>query len=108
LHCEAAYQLALTEPPAAASQLGLRVPLEISVLTSILAVSVAGILLGLRFKAPALLAATALLLIGIVVWNSLGMPGHATVGEFFFLVFVLACAYLVGLSLSVYRNRNEG
>ena len=86
----------------------LRVPLEISVLTSIFAVSVAGILLGLRFKGPALLAATALLLIGIVAWNGLGMPGHASVGTSVILIFVLACAYLVGLSLWVYRHRDEG
>lgn len=77
-------------------------------LTSILAVSVAGVLLGLRFKAPALLAATALLSVGRFAWNRLELPGHVSVGEFFILVFVLACAYLVGLSLSAYRNRNEG
>lgn len=76
-------------------------------LTSVLAVSVAGILLGLRFKAAALLAATALLLIGIVAWNSLGLPGHVTVGKFLILMFVLACAYLAGLSLSHRWNRNE-
>lgn len=96
------------ELPAAVSQLVLRMPLEISVLTSILAVSVAGILLGLRFKAPALLAATAFLSIGSFAWNRLGLPSHVTLGEFFVLVLVLACAYLVGLSLSAYRNRNEG
>lgn len=77
-------------------------------LTSILGVSVAGILLGLQFKAPALLAATAVLLIGIVAWNSLGMPGHASVGRSLILIFVLACAYIVGVSLSVYKNRNQG
>jgi hypothetical protein len=82
------------------------VPLEISVLTSILAVSVAGILLGLRFKAPALLAATALLVIGIVAWNSLGMPGHAGLGKSLILIFLLACAYIVGLCLSDRKNRN--
>lgn len=76
-------------------------------LTSILAVSMVGILLGLRFKAAALLAATALLLIGIVAWNSLGLPGHVTVGEFLILMFLLACAYLAGLSLSHCWNRNE-
>lgn len=75
-------------------------------LTSILAVSVAGILLGLRFKAAALLAATALLLIGIVAWNSLGMPGHASLGKSLILMFFLACAYIVGLCLSDYKNRN--
>ncbi|ESZ78583.1 hypothetical protein X726_01055 [Mesorhizobium sp. L103C105A0] len=82
-------------------------PLEISVLTSILAVSVAGILLGLRFKAAALLAATAVLLIAILAWNSLGLWGHVTGGKSLVLIFLLACAYLAGLSLSHYCNRNE-
>ncbi|MFE0018022.1 hypothetical protein ACFWXH_24485 [Mesorhizobium sp. NPDC059054] len=81
--------------------------LEISVFTSIIAVSVAGILLGLRFKAAALLAATALLLVGIVIWNSLGLPGPVTVGKSLILMFFSACGYLVGLSLSLWRNRNE-
>ncbi|TIW28116.1 MAG: hypothetical protein E5V81_03755 [Mesorhizobium sp.] len=77
------------------------------VLTSILAVSVAGILLGFRFRVAALLAATALLVIGIVAWNSLGSPGYVTVGKSLVLIFFLAGAYLVGLSLLVLRNRNE-
>nr|WP_145994430.1 hypothetical protein [Mesorhizobium loti] len=76
-------------------------------LTSILAVSVAGILLGLRFKAAALLAATAVLLIGILAWNSLEFPGHVTVGKSLILMFFSACGYLVGLSLSLFRNRHE-
>ena len=76
-------------------------------LTSILAVSVAGVLLGLRFKAPALLAVTALLSVGILAWNGLGLSNHVTVSELFILVFALACAYLVGLSVSGYRNRTE-
>ncbi|TPK10181.1 hypothetical protein [Mesorhizobium sp. B2-5-7] len=76
-------------------------------LTSILAVSVAGILLGLRFKAAALLAATALLVIGAVTWNSMGLPGYVTVGKSLILVFVLACAYLAGLYLAHCWTRNE-
>lgn len=76
-------------------------------LTSILVVSVAGILLGLRFKAAALLAATAVLLVGILVWNALGLPGHLTVGKSLILMFFLACGYLVGLALSLRRHRNE-
>ncbi|MBZ9743491.1 MULTISPECIES: hypothetical protein [unclassified Mesorhizobium] len=76
-------------------------------LTSILAVSVAGILLGLRFKAAALLAATALLVIGTVTWNGLGLPGYVTVGKSLMLVFVLACAYLAGLSLAHRWDRTE-
>ena len=75
---------------------------------SIIAVSAAGVLMGLRFKAPALMAATALLMIGSLVWNSLGLPGYVTVAKFLILAFVLACAYIVGLSLSVRWKRNEG
>ena len=83
-------------------------PLEISVLMSIVAVSAAGIVMGLRFKAPALLAATALLLVGSFAWNNLGLPGYVTVTRFLILTFVLAFAYIVGLSLSVRRKRNGG
>jgi len=92
---------------AAAGRLVLRASLETSVLTSILAVSVAGILIGVRFKAAALLAATAVLIVGILAWNSLGLPGHVTVGKSLILMFFSACGYLVGLSLSLYRKRNE-
>jgi len=79
-----------------------------SVLMSIIAVSAAGVLMGLRFKAPALMAATALLMIGSLAWNSLGLPGYVTVAKSLILAFVLACAYIVGLSLSVRWKRNEG
>ncbi len=75
-------------------------------LTGILAVSVAGILLGLRFKAATLLAATAVLLVGILAWNSLGFPGHVTVGKSLILMFFSAGGYLVGLALSLRRRRN--
>ena len=79
-----------------------------SVLMSIIAVSAAGVLMGLRFKAPALIAATALLLVGSFAWNGLGLPGYVTLTKFLILAFVLACAYIIGLSLSVHWRRNEG
>ncbi|MBB6408691.1 hypothetical protein [Mesorhizobium sangaii] len=75
---------------------------------SVVAVSAAGVLLGLRFKAPALIAATALLVIGSFAWNGLGLPGHVTVTKFLILAFVLACAYIIGLSLSVHWRQKEG
>jgi hypothetical protein len=81
-------------------------PLEMSVLMSVIAVSAAGVLMGLRFKAPALIAATALLLVGSFVWNGMGFP-DVTVTNFLILAFVLACAYLIGLSLSV-RFKGSG
>ena len=74
---------------------------------SVIAVSAAGMLMGLRFKAPALIAATALLLVGSFAWNGLGFP-RVTVGGFLILAIALACAYLVGLSLSVRLKRDEG
>lgn len=69
-------------------------------LLSVIAVAAAGVLMGLRFKAPALIAATAVLLIGSLVWNGLGFPGHATISRFLILAVALACAYVVGLLLS--------
>ncbi|TIQ36054.1 MAG: hypothetical protein E5X48_11585 [Mesorhizobium sp.] len=75
---------------------------------SVVAVFASGILIGLRFKAPALIAATALLMIGSFAWNGLGLPGYVTVAKFLILAFALACAYIVGLSLSVHWKRNEG
>ena len=97
----------LTEPSCRSEPSVLRAPLEMSVLMSILAVSAAGVLMGLRFKAPALIAATALLLIGSFAWNGLGLPGYVTVTKFLLLAFVLACAYVIGLSLSVHRKQSE-
>lgn len=75
-------------------------PLEKPVLMSVVAISAAGILMGLRYKAPALVAATALLLVGSIVWNALGLPGVSVAG-FLVLAFTLGCAYLVGLALAV-------
>ncbi|OBQ71280.1 hypothetical protein [Mesorhizobium erdmanii] len=76
-----------------------------SVLMTIIAVSAAGVLMGLRFKVAALIAATALLVVGSFAWNGFGLPGHVTVGKFLILAFILACAYIVGLSLSVRWKR---
>lgn len=76
-------------------------------LMSVIAISAAGVLMGLRFKAPALIAATALLVVGSFAWNGLGLPGYVTVTKFLILSFVLAGAYIIGLSLSVHRKRKE-
>ena len=78
-----------------------------SVLMSVVAVSAAGVLMGLRFKAPALIAATALLMIGSLAWNDLGLPGYVTITKFLILAFALAVAYIVGLSISVYWKRTQ-
>ncbi|ESX98335.1 hypothetical protein X755_16230 [Mesorhizobium sp. LNJC405B00] len=82
--------------------------LEISVLMTIIALAAGGVLMGLWFKAPALIAATALLLIGSFAWNGFGFPGHVTVLKFLILAFVLAGAYTVGLFLSVRWTQTGG
>lgn len=73
---------------------------------SVFALAVAGVLLGLRYKAPTLIAATALLALGSVAWNGLGLPGPLTVPSVLLLVLVLQCAYLLGMSLAVAWRRN--
>ena len=77
-------------------------------LLSIVAVSAAGIVMGLRFKAPALLAATALLAVASLAWDGLGLPGHVSLARFVALAFVLAAAYMAGLFLSLRWKRNGG
>ena len=78
------------------------------VLTSMIAVAAVGLLMGLKFKVPILIAATTVLLIASLAWNRLGLPGDMTVTRFLVLAFALACAYLVGLLLSAgfRRDRN--
>jgi hypothetical protein len=82
-------------------------PLEMSVIMGVVVVSAAGVLMGLRLKAPALIAATALLMIGSFAWNGLGLPGYMTIAKFLVLAFALACAYIVGLSISVHWKRTH-
>jgi hypothetical protein len=78
------------------------------VLMSVLAVGGAGVLLGLRYKAPALIAATALLVLGSFAWDQWVVPGSVTFVDLLILAFTLNCAYLVGLVLSLAWQRNEG
>lgn len=75
-------------------------------LLSVLAVAAAGILMGLRFRASALLVATGLLVVACYAWNRLELPGHVTLGWSIFLAFVLAGAYVAGLFLSIYGKRS--
>jgi len=70
-----------------------------AVLMVVIATVAVGTLMGLKFKVPALIAATALLLVGTYAWNGLGLPGDATVTRFLILSLTLAGAYLVGLSI---------
>jgi hypothetical protein len=81
---------------------------ETPVIMSVIAVAVGGVFLGLRFKALILIAATAFLIVGSVAWNRLGLPGQVSMADCVILAFALAFAYLIGISLSVYLDRNEG
>lgn len=69
-------------------------------LIGVITVSAAGILIGLHYKVGALVAATALLLALCLVWNLAGLS-RVTFFDLLILVFALACAYVVGLSLAV-------
>lgn len=73
---------------------------------SVVAIFAAGILLGLRYKVAALVAATALLVVGSIIWNMLPLPQVSMI-NFLILVFVLALAYLAGLSLATRFGRNN-
>ena len=73
---------------------------------SVVTISAAGVLMGLRYKVPALVAATALLLVGCLVWNLTGLPRVSLI-SFLILAFALAGAYLVGLLLSLRFGRRQ-
>jgi len=66
------------------------------VLWGVVTVAAVGILLGLRFSAPALLAATAVTVTASVLF----LEGRGFV-QVLFLVVVLQCAYLLGLAFSL-------
>lgn len=73
---------------------------------SVVTISAAGVLMGLRYKVPALVAATLLLLVGSLVWNLAGLPRVSLI-SFLILAFALACAYLAGLLLSLRFGRKQ-
>ncbi len=74
-------------------------------LWGLVAVGLTGILLGLRFRAPALLAATGFVVAACLV---LGRTGDFPWGFFWttlVMVLALQCAYLVGLCLALIWRR---
>jgi hypothetical protein len=70
------------------------------VLWSIVTVGAIGILLGLRFRAPALLAATAV----TAITSALLLEGYGVL-SILLLVITLQAAYLVGLSCALAWRR---
>jgi hypothetical protein len=76
------------------------------VLWSIIAVGVTGILLGFRFRAPALIVVTAVIVvIGAVVSGTDGLFDRHRMLSILLLVVTLQCAYLVGLFLGLMWRR---
>lgn len=74
---------------------------------SLVTVGVAGVLLGIRFRAPALIAATAVTVVASSIARGRDglFDGNALLSTLL-LVVTLQCAYLVGLVLAVVWRRS--
>ena len=82
--------------------------LEISVLMSVLAVAAAGVLLGLRYKAAALIASTMVMVLAILTWNGLGLSPAVAFSSLVVLVLALQSGYIIGVWLAIaWRRRAE-
>jgi hypothetical protein len=80
--------------------------LEIPVLMSVLAVAAAGVLLGLRYKASALIAVTTMMALGIWAWNGLGLSPSVTLSAMVIFVLALQSGYIIGLWLAIAWRRH--
>jgi hypothetical protein len=79
---------------------------EIVVVWSFIAVAITGILLGLRFRAPALLAATIVTIGASVIASGIdGFFDRHILLSTLLLVVTLQCAYLTGLLAAVLWRR---
>lgn len=82
--------------------------LEIPLLVSVLAVAAAGVLLGLRYKAAALIASTMVMVLAILAWNGLGLSPSVAFSSLVFLVLALQSGYIIGVWLAIaWRRRAE-
>jgi hypothetical protein len=76
------------------------------VLWSLVAAGVIGILLGFRVRAPALIVATAVIVVaGAVVGDTNGLFDRHRLLSILLLVVTLQCAYLVGLFVGLVWRR---
>ena len=81
-------------------------PLEIAVHWSLVAAGVTGILLGFRVRAPALIVATAaIVVVGAVAGDTGGVFDRHRLLSILFVVVTLQCAYLIGLFLGAIWRR---
>ncbi|MDX8482341.1 hypothetical protein RFN28_28355 [Mesorhizobium sp. VK24D] len=76
-------------------------------LWSLVAAGVAGILLGFRARAPALIVATAMVVVaGAVMGDTGGLFDRHRLLSILLLVATLQCAYLIGLFLGLVWHRS--
>jgi preprotein translocase subunit SecF len=75
---------------------------------SVLAVAAAGVLLGLRYKAAALIAATTVMVLAILAWNGVGLSPSVALSSLVVLVLALQSGYIIGVWLAIaWRRRAE-
>jgi hypothetical protein len=75
---------------------------------SVLAVAAAGVLLGLRYKAPALIAVTTVMALAILAWNGLSLSPSVAFSSLVILVLALQSGYIIGIWLAtVWRRHAE-
>jgi hypothetical protein len=85
---------------------GVRGRLEILVLISVLAVAAAGVLLGLRYKAAALIAGTTVMVLAILAWNGLGLSPSVAFSSLVILILALQSGYIIGVWLAIAWRRH--
>jgi hypothetical protein len=79
------------------------------VLSTTVAVALAGVMIGMRFKVPALIAATALIMVAGGIWVGWGFSGQRSFAWVLLTVLVLQCSYLFGLLLAfIWRRKTNG
>jgi uncharacterized membrane protein YqgA involved in biofilm formation len=73
---------------------------------SVLAVAAIGVLLGLRYKAPALIAVTTVMVLAILAWNGLGLSPSVAFSSLVILVLALQSGYVIGVWLAIAWRRH--
>jgi uncharacterized membrane protein YqgA involved in biofilm formation len=73
---------------------------------SVLAVAAAGVLMGLRYKAPALIAMTTVMVLAILAWNGLGLSPYMAFSSLLIFVLALQSGYIIGIWLAIAWRRH--
>ncbi len=78
-------------------------------LSTTVAVALAGVMIGMHFKAPALIAASAFIVVAGGIWVGSGLSGQWSFGWVALSVLTLQCSYLFGLLLAfIWRRKTNG